>query len=681
MRLRRSLLLFVMFISSSIFLTYLILGAQSSIILGSNPTATTSFRTKADSTTSTTTALPPTVTTTTTPSTTTTEPTSTDSTLAESTVSDTIIAYPASSLTSDATVTSSTTLPTVTTTTVPETTTTTGTQDPVIATDATITAVAPTTDDTTDTLADLTDTTADASSTTDATSTDTATTSAVPAASTSAGATTQSTTSAQETRASETATSLTAPADDDALTDAMLDITSQIAQPVTENAKYCPPVNRKLDGMTFLLEGPASRILTVFNPSDTSYCANLTLDDLPDGDYKLKISATYKGRSLTRTFNLTIDKTKSQNATDQKTSELENKCSQLTASSSEECTRYYLEKYANRIACSNLDGTGCTAAATKNIDSLVEAQRQYEAINSQSGDLIDKSMTVGKLENIVNDTGAGDLDLSVPIKTKETEIRIIRSSQNVIVDKDKGLIRTAPIAVMIDNDGDGLSDDFELRIGTRIDKTDTDGDGYKDGEEVSHGYNPLGDGKKDLGLAPIDKALLLGQTIDHPKTSGQEDESFKVVEVKTVYDDDGKEDGYSLNGKAEANSVVTLYIYSDIPIVVTVKTDEYGNWQYELDDQLEAGDHEVYVAINDETGKVMKKSSPMGFIAEAKAVSSDKALPTASDDAADNITSYYLYAAGGLMIIGIIVFLAYIIKSRKKKKIKSNNDQTQGTAN
>lgn len=43
----------------------------------------------------------------------------------------------------------------------------------------------------------------------------------------------------------------------------------------------------------------------------------------------------------------------------------------------------------------------------------------------------------------------------------------------------------------IDSDHDGLSDTWEEKLGTDLNNPDTDGDGYKDGEEVAHGYSPL----------------------------------------------------------------------------------------------------------------------------------------------------------------------------------------------
>ncbi|MFA5127378.1 MAG: L,D-transpeptidase family protein [Patescibacteria group bacterium] len=44
----------------------------------------------------------------------------------------------------------------------------------------------------------------------------------------------------------------------------------------------------------------------------------------------------------------------------------------------------------------------------------------------------------------------------------------------------------------LDSDYDGLSDKIEISLGTDPNNSDSDGDKYFDGEEVLHGYNPLG---------------------------------------------------------------------------------------------------------------------------------------------------------------------------------------------
>lgn len=45
--------------------------------------------------------------------------------------------------------------------------------------------------------------------------------------------------------------------------------------------------------------------------------------------------------------------------------------------------------------------------------------------------------------------------------------------------------------VELDTDHDGLPDDWEIKLGTNLTVADTDGDDYKDGDEVAHGFDPL----------------------------------------------------------------------------------------------------------------------------------------------------------------------------------------------
>jgi len=51
--------------------------------------------------------------------------------------------------------------------------------------------------------------------------------------------------------------------------------------------------------------------------------------------------------------------------------------------------------------------------------------------------------------------------------------------------------RPSLAAAPLDSDNDGLPDNLELQFHTDPHNPDTDGDGFKDGEEVDWGYNPL----------------------------------------------------------------------------------------------------------------------------------------------------------------------------------------------
>lgn len=79
--------------------------------------------------------------------------------------------------------------------------------------------------------------------------------------------------------------------------------------------------------------------------------------------------------------------------------------------------------------------------------------------------------------------------------------------------------------VFKDADKDGLSDDQEDLYGTNKNKTDTDGDGYTDYEEIVNGYNPLGEGKLETNLNEI-------ATIDATQNSNNIDSNLTTKEQK-----------------------------------------------------------------------------------------------------------------------------------------------------
>lgn len=54
---------------------------------------------------------------------------------------------------------------------------------------------------------------------------------------------------------------------------------------------------------------------------------------------------------------------------------------------------------------------------------------------------------------------------------------------------------TIEVSPTPDRDADTLSDQAEVAYGTDPTKSDTDGDGFSDAEEIKNGYNPLGPGR------------------------------------------------------------------------------------------------------------------------------------------------------------------------------------------
>ncbi len=212
-----------------------------------------------------------------------------------------------------------------------------------------------------------------------------------------------------------------------------------------------------------------------------------------------------------------------------------------------------------------------------------------------------------------------------------------------------------------DSDNDGLSDIDEIRYGTDPDGADSDLDGFIDGDEVKNGFDPMKYSAGDQS----DRIIF-----ENPKVAGETKDQIYAVEHIELKEDVASETGYTekkirLTGKGLPNSFVTIYIYSD-PIVLTVKTDSDGNWIYELDKELEDGEHEAYVAITDNTGKITGKSNPFPFVKTAQAVTviptvaakSEEILPVTENRAERDIlilVSIMVAAlAAALAVIGLV---------------------------
>jgi len=268
----------------------------------------------------------------------------------------------------------------------------------------------------------------------------------------------------------------------------------------------------------------------------------------------------------------------------------------------------------------------------------------------------EKNTNTNTEEEIFNELDEGIIIAEKNIEDAEKDI------ENLVLEKKRKIIERASTKkafedTLKDSDDDGISDFDEVTIyGTDPFSADSDGDGYLDGVEVISGFNP-----KDSSSDAI-------VVYENPKESGVvEDSLFSIgkIEVVSNIDTDSEITGDSTNsvgkmlfeGQSLPNSFVTLYIFS-IPTVVTVKTDKEGNWSYTMDKELENGDHEIYVAMTDNSGKIITKSKPIPFVKEAFAVTVDDELLSLQIDG--NKPSFlnfgYLY-----ITILILVFLLGVV--------------------
>ena len=130
---------------------------------------------------------------------------------------------------------------------------------------------------------------------------------------------------------------------------------------------------------------------------------------------------------------------------------------------------------------------------------------------------------------------------------------------------------------------------------------------------------------KEISASELDLETI---TLGDPREEGIIlDEIFRITEM-TVEDTFVREDGIEdikrivIRGTGPPESNVFIFIFST-PIIVSTKTDTKGNWTYVLEQELEDGSHEIYVASVDNTGKILARSSPTPFVKEAAAIQVD----------------------------------------------------------
>lgn len=343
-------------------------------------------------------------------------------------------------------------------------------------------------------------------------------------------------------------------------------------------------------------------------------------------------------------------------------------CKKAGINDGKECENYMFNLYAPKTVCEGINDWDCKNKIREDhLGNIVAKQTDFAKVKEGIKPLAGGAFKAKDLKEKVKET-----DKMIPVKDANTVLKVVATEDKMVLNSSNNLVQTAPVAVMVDSDSDGLPDDMEKRLGTDPAKADTDGDGFTDGEEVRGGYNPLGAGKLEKEISPIDEAILNNKTLSHPKTDGEEEDSYSVAGVTNPEGDAGDDSAskYVFSGKAEPDEVVTLYVYSDLPLVVTVKTDENGNWEYELSKSLIDGEHEVYVALNDNTGKVVNKSKPINFfVKEARAMSVKDFVSSEVDSdvqKSDEVMSYYPIIAVLIIIIGILVFALFVIQKRKQ---------------
>ena len=259
----------------------------------------------------------------------------------------------------------------------------------------------------------------------------------------------------------------------------------------------------------------------------------------------------------------------------------------------------------------------------ESVDELVELPE--DALNENI--LSDVLPQVEEIQQTVRDRVNQEID--------KLEVSVSKHQENKIQETKK---------LFKDSDEDGIPDAEEIRIGTDPLNPDSDNDGFLDGAEYKEGYNPLNPSpaKKIVYQDPREKA---------PKKA----DIYFVEQIKSEVLPDGQS-VLKIKGKGLPNSFVTLYIFSK-PIVLVVKTDEKGNWEYILDKPLADGQHTIYATTTNNSGEMDARSESFVF-----AKNQDKVFRIfESVHLAEVSSPIYALEKKYTILIGAIVFLNIIL--------------------
>lgn len=122
----------------------------------------------------------------------------------------------------------------------------------------------------------------------------------------------------------------------------------------------------------------------------------------------------------------------------------------------------------------------------------------------------------------------------------------------------------------------------------------------------------------------------------------------------------------TFSGFAPPGSAVNIYIYSE-PIVVTTKTNENGDWVYELEQPLEGEKHVAYATVRDSSGKIVKST-----VFDFTVVAAEEDIQTRfleEGGQAKDISTRFLRLAIPVVLTAIIgTLFLYFYRFKKMKK-------------
>lgn len=348
---------------------------------------------------------------------------------------------------------------------------------------------------------------------------------------------------------------------------------------------------------------------------------------------------------------------------------VEKECEQANIFNLNDCKNYTAEKYLPKIHCLLSDQNQCQELLqAEYLNRLTIKEQTRTKTEDILKNNLQKNIAVKDLQAslVVN-----NLNNFLPLSEEVTKQVFLASSESYTALQTSGSLDFLSNAVLVfDADADALSDDLELYYGTDLNNPDSDNDSYLDGQEVANSYNPLGAGVLNKESNDLAKILNQKLALTQPKFNASTTTDLSIDEFSKT------ENSLILTGKAPANTWLNLYFYSQVPLLVSTKSNAQGDWSYQLDQMLASGDHQVYLAINDSQGKIAKQSAPLALkidknqiqVAEPVIDNTTSTQNTTTNINTNNFWQTYRWYILGFGILTMILLSTYLFFKFRKEK-------------
>jgi hypothetical protein len=253
-------------------------------------------------------------------------------------------------------------------------------------------------------------------------------------------------------------------------------------------------------------------------------------------------------------------------------------------------------------------------------------------------------------ESARSETVLAPQDVQAVARAVDTQVTSLSQAHDELVQRDG-------LALYTDTDKDGVSDYDEAHIyHTDPNNPYTAGGALTDGEKILRGIDPLSVASTPVPVqSPISEGFVVNDLfeVDSITATTAPAVAPAAMASSSAPVATSTQRAIAFSGRALPNSFVTLYIFST-PIVVTVKTDSDGRWQYRLDKELPDGKHELYVAMVDNSGSIIAKSPAVPFTKQAEALEyTPLVLPPVNDADARQLLMIRLAMVGGAAAVGL----------------------------